>query len=131
MITLHVRQSLRSIVHKLISAELPRHDHSFIACSRHMYVCMVLFFTHISFMVNHTTNATPPERLQQYPKQKTFTNYHAQFPLHNKQLCPWEISSLDDPWSFAVSHFLMHFINRCNWQRCTGTGVWSRLRAES
>ena len=27
---------------------------------------MVLFFTHIPFMVNHTINATPPERLQQY-----------------------------------------------------------------
>jgi len=87
------------------------------------HVCMVLFFTHISFVVNHTINATPPERLQQYPKQKTFTSYYAQFPLHNKQLCPWEVSSLDDLWSFAVSHSLMHFINRCTWQRCTGTGV--------
>jgi len=27
---------------------------------------MVLFFTHIPFMVNHTINATPPERLQHY-----------------------------------------------------------------
>jgi len=27
---------------------------------------MVLFFMHIPFVVNHTTNATPPERLQQY-----------------------------------------------------------------
>jgi len=26
------------MVHKLISAELPRHDHSIIACSRHIYV---------------------------------------------------------------------------------------------
>jgi len=26
---------------------------------------MVLFFTHIPFVVNHTINATPPERLQQ------------------------------------------------------------------
>jgi len=25
----------------------------------------VLFFTHIPFVVNHTINATPPERLQQ------------------------------------------------------------------
>jgi len=29
-------------------------------------ICMVLFFTHIPFVVNHTINATPPERLQQY-----------------------------------------------------------------
>jgi len=28
-------------------------------------ICMVLFFTHIPFVVNHTFNATPPERLQQ------------------------------------------------------------------
>jgi len=27
---------------------------------------MVLFFTHIPFVVNQTINATPPERLQQY-----------------------------------------------------------------
>jgi len=26
---------------------------------------MVLFFTHIPFVVNHTINATPPERLQE------------------------------------------------------------------
>jgi len=31
------------------------------------HMCMVLFFTHIPFVVNHTTNATPPERLQQCP----------------------------------------------------------------
>jgi len=28
---------------------------------------MVLFFPHIPFVVNHTINATPPERLQQHP----------------------------------------------------------------
>jgi len=27
---------------------------------------MVLFFTHIPFVVNHTFNATPPERLQHH-----------------------------------------------------------------
>ena len=30
------------------------------------HICMALFFTHIPFVVNHTFNATPPERLQQY-----------------------------------------------------------------
>ena len=30
------------------------------------HICMVLFFTHIPFVVNHTINATPPERLQHY-----------------------------------------------------------------
>jgi len=34
-----------------------------IACSLHAYV--FLFFAHIPFVVNHTINATPPERLQQ------------------------------------------------------------------
>jgi len=29
------------------------------------HICMVLFFTHIPFVVNHTINATSPERLQQ------------------------------------------------------------------
>jgi len=35
---------------------------------------------------------------------------------HYKQLRPWEVCSLDDPWSFAASHSLMHFINRCTWK---------------
>ena len=35
----------------------------------HAYICMVLFFTHIPIVVNHTINATPPERLQQYQCQ--------------------------------------------------------------
>jgi len=30
------------------------------------HTCMVLFFMHIPFVVNHTINTTPPERLQQY-----------------------------------------------------------------
>ena len=35
------------------------------ACSLHAYI--FLFFTHILFVVNHTINATSPERLQQHP----------------------------------------------------------------
>jgi len=34
---------------------------------------MVLFFTHIPFVVNHTINTTPPERLQQYSDVSNFT----------------------------------------------------------
>jgi len=37
-------------------------NHSIIACSRHVYT--LLFLAHIPFVVNHTFNATPPERLQ-------------------------------------------------------------------
>jgi len=44
--------------------EITRRDHSIVACSRHIHI--FLFFAHIPFVVNHTINATPPERLQQY-----------------------------------------------------------------
>jgi len=43
--------------------EITRRDHSIIACSRHTRV--FLFFAHIPFVMNHTINATPPERSQQ------------------------------------------------------------------
>ena len=35
------------------------------------HIRMVLFFTHIPFVVNHTINATPPERLQQHNTGET------------------------------------------------------------
>ena len=37
---------------------------------------MVLFFTHITFVVNHTINATPSERLQQHPLLFTTNRSH-------------------------------------------------------
>jgi len=43
--------------------EFTCHDHSIIACSRHINI--LLFFAHIPFVVNHTINAMPTERLQQ------------------------------------------------------------------
>jgi len=43
--------------------EITRRDHSIIACSHHAYI--FLFLAHIPFVVKHTINATPPERLQQ------------------------------------------------------------------
>ena len=36
-------------------------------CLFEPHICMVLFFTPIPFVVNHTINSTPPERLQQHP----------------------------------------------------------------
>jgi len=51
-----------------------------------------------------------------YTQSKTFTNYYTLFPLHYKQLRPWEVCSLDDPWSFATSNSLMHSIHRCTWK---------------
>jgi len=41
-----------------------RRNHSVIACSRRIYV--VLLYAHIPFVVNHTFNVTPTERLQQF-----------------------------------------------------------------
>jgi len=41
--------------------EIMHCNHSIITCSCHMYV--VLFFTHIPFVVNHIFNAMPTERL--------------------------------------------------------------------
>ena len=41
------------------------------------HICMVLFFTHISFVVNHTINATPPERLQRCPCRYDFWQCHS------------------------------------------------------
>ena len=51
--------------------EITQRDHSIIACSHHAYI--FLFFAHIPFVVNHTINATPPERLQQYHTLKRYT----------------------------------------------------------
>jgi len=54
----------RRYVQSFTSAETPRCDHSVIACLRHIYI-WVSFFAHIPFVVNHTFNAAPTERLQQ------------------------------------------------------------------
>ena len=62
-----------------------------------------------------------------YPEQKTFTNYCALFPLQNKQFRPWEVCSLDNLWSFAASHSLQHFINRCTWKSSQYYIVISRM----
>jgi len=51
--------------------EVTHQDHSIID-SHHAYI--FLFFAHIPFMVNHTINATPPEKLQQHPL--LFTTNH-------------------------------------------------------
>ena len=47
---------------------------------------MVLFFPHLPFVVNHTINATPPERLQQHPI--LFTTNHT-----NRTFFVWRLNS--------------------------------------
>jgi len=46
-----------------VAIEIMRRNHSIITCPRHIDVG--LFFVHISFVVNHTINTMPMERLQQ------------------------------------------------------------------
>jgi len=46
----------------------------------------------------------------------SFTNYYTLFPLHYKQIRPWEGCRLNDPWSLVASHSFMHFIHRCAWK---------------
>ena len=51
---------------------------------------MVLFFTHIPFVVNHTINATPLERLQQHPL--LFTTNHT-----DRTFFVWRLNSARPP----------------------------------
>ena len=54
------------------------------------HICMVLFFTHIPFMVNHTINATRLERLQQHPL--LFTTNHT-----DRTFFVWRLNSAQSP----------------------------------
>jgi len=57
---------LRSIV-DIVSITRDYTPQSLYYCLFAPHIWMVLFFMHIPFVVNHTFNATPPERLQQLP----------------------------------------------------------------
>jgi len=57
---------LRSIV-DIVSITRDYMPQSLYYCLFAPHICMVLFFTHLPFVVNHTINATPPERLRQHP----------------------------------------------------------------
>jgi len=57
---------LRSIV-DIVSITRDYTPRSLCYCLFAPHICMVLFFTHIPFVVNHTINATPSERFQQHP----------------------------------------------------------------
>jgi len=58
---------LFSLFHKLVSVEIPQHNHSITACSRHIYMGVGLCAHPIR---GETFNATPVERLPQ--RLKTF-----------------------------------------------------------
>ena len=57
---------------------------------------MVLFFTHIPFVVNYTINATPPERLQQWqvtPDRQSGTVIQQQ-KLKTLRIGTWNVRTL-------------------------------------
>jgi len=56
---------LRSIV-DIVSITRDYTPRSLYYCLFAPHICMVLFFTHIPFVVNHTFDSTPRERFQQY-----------------------------------------------------------------
>ena len=58
---------LRSVV-DIVSITRDYTPRSLYDCLFAPHICLVLFFTHIPFVVNRTINATPPERLQQQYK---------------------------------------------------------------
>jgi len=43
------------------------------------------------------------------------THCYTLFTLAYKYLRPWEVLSLNDPWSFAAFHSPMYYINRSTW----------------
>jgi len=61
---------LRSIV-DIVSITRDYTPRSLYYCLFAPHVFMVLFFTHIPFVVNRTINATPPERLQHWTNVRT------------------------------------------------------------
>jgi len=66
--------------------EITCHDHSGIACSRHIYYIWVSSFVHIPFVVNRTFNATPTEKMQHdcrpnCPYRRSNNNYGKKFNL--------------------------------------------------
>jgi len=71
-----------SILLEIFEAFLLQKISLFIACSRHAYI--VFFFARILFVVNHTINATPQKRLQQYNDQKTFYLFSSLRPAQDK-----------------------------------------------
>ena len=60
---------------------------------------MVLFFTHIPFVVNQTINATPPERLQQHPL--LFTTNHT-----DRTCFVWRLEFGTTSTSWSQYHFV-------------------------
>jgi len=77
--------------------EITRHDHSIIACSRHLYI--LLFFAHIPCVVNHTINTTPTERLQQHPL--LFTTNRT-----NRTFFVWRLNPTRPSQSWSQHHFV-------------------------
>ena len=79
-----------------------------ITCWRYILYIMVLFFTHVRFVVNHTINATPPERLQQHPLLFTTNRTDQTFFV-------WRLNSTRPPHP-GHSTILLTCLSLCNTQ---------------
>ena len=84
------------------------------------HICMVLFFRHILFVVNHTFNATPPERLQQKHGWNKKRNQKIRNALPSK--------TFDGVDQFARSRYkcCLDFSCRCITSDGLERGEWSR-----
>ena len=80
--TCHDHSSRTLLLHSIVDIVSITRDYtprSLFYCLFAPHICMVLFFTHIPFVVNHTINATPQERLQQHPLLLTTNRTHRTF----------------------------------------------------
>ena len=83
---------------------------------------MVLFFTHIPFVVNHTINATPPQRLQQHPL--LYTTNHT-----DRTFFVWKLHSTRPPHPGHSTILLRSEIPkvwfaRCEWNFSKSDGIF-------
>jgi len=87
-----------------------------IACSRHAYI--FLFFAHIPFVVNHTINPTPPERLQQYLENKRNNSVANQPHLSVMLVGNFAIFPLWTQTNFFKKTLVLLLLNECRMNLC-------------
>ena len=82
---------------------------------------MVLFFTHIPFVVNHTINATPPERLQQLNVSKNRSFIFVAVTIFTNILLSFN-STCDQLWAYYhICFFAKPFLMRATlWDNVVG-----------
>ena len=102
---------MRKVLHRGSKQQRSCSQSLFLLLARATYI-MVLFFTHIPFVVNHIINATPPERLQQRPL--LFTTNHT-----DRTFFVWRLNSARPPHP-GHSTILLTCLSLCNTQARAG-----------